>query len=399
MQLNILIMGAVLATALVLIQPRVAGAKIWRATVTPLASIIGSGFLVLGPILDAGYGGYAPLVMAGLCLAAWAFGDAVRFNIARIARHPGRTPLETRLETAASWALAGAYVVSVTYYLNLFGAFAVSLTPLSGSPVAARLLTSAAILLILGVGWTRGFFALEGLERVSVGIKLCIIAGLLAALVVFFAHKAGGHQLLFNPPERRGWSALTLAFGLIITVQGFETSRYLGEDYDAKTRISSMRWAQIVSAAIYMVYIVLIAYVFRRSELKLEDTAIIGMMGLVAPILPVLLVAAALSAQFSAAIADTSGCGGLVEELTRKRISERHAYAVLAGCALAITWSLDVFQIIAWASRVFAVYYALQSAIAGVGAWRTQRRALGVGFVALSAFALLVAIFGEAAAG
>jgi hypothetical protein len=34
-----------------------------------------------------------------------------------------------------------------------------------------------------------------------------------------------------------GISIVTLAFGLIVTVQGFETSRYLGSTYDAATRI------------------------------------------------------------------------------------------------------------------------------------------------------------------
>ena len=57
----------------------------------------------------------------------------------------------------------------------------------------------------------------------------------------------------------------------------------------------------------------------------LSETAIIDMMHLVAPILPGLLVAAALAAQFSAAVADTSGSGGLFEELTQGRISTRAA--------------------------------------------------------------------------
>ena len=65
-----------------------------------------------------------------------------------------------------------------------------------------------------------------------------------------------------------------------------------------------------------MIYIGFVAYVFQGNELHLEETAIIDMMKVVAPILPFLLVAAALTAQFSAAIADTSGSGGLVAELT-----------------------------------------------------------------------------------
>ena len=66
MGLNSVIMAAVIATAVVLLLPRFATAPGWRAAVTPLASISGSGFLVLGPILDTAHGFYASLVMAGL---------------------------------------------------------------------------------------------------------------------------------------------------------------------------------------------------------------------------------------------------------------------------------------------------------------------------------------------
>ena len=53
---NILILAAVVGTAALMWLPRVHGSDTWRAMTTPLASIIGSGFLVLGPLLDASYG-------------------------------------------------------------------------------------------------------------------------------------------------------------------------------------------------------------------------------------------------------------------------------------------------------------------------------------------------------
>ena len=83
--LNALILSIVIATGALLIWPRLANLQVWRATITPLASIIGSGFLVLGPILDVNYGGYAPLVMVSLCAVAYLFGSVIRFNIADIA--------------------------------------------------------------------------------------------------------------------------------------------------------------------------------------------------------------------------------------------------------------------------------------------------------------------------
>lgn len=84
MIVNACILAVVLVAGSILLLPRVANARRWRAATTPLASIIGSGFLVLGPILDASYGAWAPAVMALLCLVAYLFGSAIRFNIATI---------------------------------------------------------------------------------------------------------------------------------------------------------------------------------------------------------------------------------------------------------------------------------------------------------------------------
>lgn len=391
----IVLVSAIAAGAL--FYPPLARARLWRASVTPLASIIGSGFLVLGPILDASYGAYAPLVMAALCLGAYAFGAAIRFNIAALDKTSGwQSSAQNMIETAASWALAFAYVISVAYYLNLFGAFGVSQTPLN-SPQNARILTTAILLLILLVGWTRGFSALERLEQVSVGIKLAIISGMTVGLALYFGQQGAAGKLVVNPATISGWPALTLAFGLIVTVQGFETSRYLGAAYDARTRIRSMQLAQGVAAVIYLIYIGLLSFVFPQGSLSLSETAIIDMMAVVAPILPVLLVAAALSAQFSAAVADTSGAGGLISELTQRRVSSRQGYAALALVGVLLTWTTDLFQIISYASRAFAAYYALQSALAAIAAWtQPGARWKAPFFAALALLGVLITFFGTA---
>lgn len=395
--LDAAILASVVIATLTLLSPRFAHSQVWRATVTPLASIIGSGFLVLAPILVSEYGRNAPLVMAGLCLGAYLFGAAIRYNIgARNAADPVVDATVDRLEFAASWALVAAFIISVAYYLNLFGAFAVSQTPFGGA-TNGKLTTTAVYAVILLVGWISGFKALEKMEYGGVTVKLAIIVGLLVGLTWYFHEKASTTGLYFHEASVTGWSALTLAFGLLITVQGFETSRYLGHDYSFETRIRSMKMAQIVSAAIYMTYIGLFAYSFDRSEFQLSETAIIDMMTLITPLLTVLLVLAALAAQFSAAIADTSGSGGLVEELTRGRMTARHGYAVLVAIGLMLTWGADVFKIIAYASRAFALYYTLQSAIAA-------RRAFIIpgtpwlkkaGFSLLVVLGLMVAVFGN----
>lgn len=394
------ILIAVVSVAALMAWPRLANDSLWRATLTPLASIIGSGFLVLGPILDDRFGAYGLLAMAVLCALAGLFGSAVRHNIAAHDDSPDDLGwLVDRLEMFASWVLAFAYIISVAYYLNLFGAFGVSLTP-ADNPFDAKLLTTAMFGLILLVGWTRGFSALERLEQVSVGIKLAVIAGLLVGLTMFFGNKALSGGLVINPPAVGGWQAVSLLFGLIVTVQGFETSRYLGETYSAKTRISSMLLAQIISTAIYLTYIGLITFVFPRSELKLSETAIVDMMGVVAPILPILLVAAALSAQLSAAVADTSGSGGLFEELTNGKVSSRLGYLLLIAIGVGLTWATDVFQIIAYASRAFALYYAIQSAIAAkIAHDKTPFGLHALVYSALTGLGLAMVVFGTAVEG
>ena len=395
--LNIFILAVAAAVGGLLLHPRLANATLWRAAITPLASIIGSGFLVLGPILMTSFGKFAPLVMTVLCLVAYFFGAAIRFNIARLAdRATVRSKAENRLETMASWALAFAYTISVAYYLNLLGAFAVSMTPLNDA-FYAKLVTSGVFALVLVVGWTMGFHALERMEQVTVGVKLAIIAGLLFGLVWFFAQRAGSGALVVNPLQVGGWQAIALVAGLLVTVQGFETSRYLGDEYTPAVRIRSMKVAQWISTTIYLVYILLLTFAFDAAKLDLSETAIIDLMAVVAPILPLLLIVAAISAQFSAAVADTGGSGGLIAELTHGRITQRAGYVVLVAVGLMLTWAMSVFEIISYASRAFALYYAVQAMIAAKGAWSGHG---GTGktaaFAVLGVLGLAIAVFGSA---
>jgi amino acid permease len=81
---NAAITGATALVAAILFHPRLSRSKDRRAIVTPLASIIGSGFLVIGPILNASFGYMAPAAMAALCGVAYLFGEAIRRNIARL---------------------------------------------------------------------------------------------------------------------------------------------------------------------------------------------------------------------------------------------------------------------------------------------------------------------------
>ncbi len=389
--LTALIIATSIVAGLVLMRPAVRLNDVWRAMVTPLASIIGSGFLILGPVLAKDFGGWGPLVMAALCALAWAFGMSIRANIARIGDDPVE---ETVPEQIGNALLALAYVVSVAYYLNLFGSFAVSLTPVAGQE-AARMVTTGAYALILGLGWTSGFSALEKAEYQAVALKLAVIAGLLVALALFFVGRAEDGSLILPDAHLHGWQAVTLGFGLLVTVQGFETSRYLGDEYSARVRLRSMRMAQGLSTAIYVLYVVLLVYTLPVPNHGVTETEIITLMQGVAPILPMLLVAAALAAQFSAAVADTGGSGGLVAELTEGRLSARQGYLVLVVIGLGLTWAADVFQIISYASRAFAAYYGVQSFIAARHARGPARAFHG----ALALLAVAIAVLGTPVEG
>lgn len=392
---NTIVIGVALLVSSVLFVPRLRHARSWTATVTPLASIIGSGFLVLAPLLDRSFGVAAGPMMLALCGVAYLFGWAIRHNIASYDQMQAPPAFVVPLERLASAGLAFAYVVSVTYYLNLFGSFGVKLTPFD-EPVYGRALATAVLGFIGWFGAWKGLKGLEGLETWAVSLKLAIIAGLLAGLGVFFAELASQSALVFPPVSVTGWPAFTLAFGMMITVQGFETSRYLGSEYSAQERIRSMRHAQWLATAIYIVYVGLSSFVFDPASIETSETAVIDMSRAIASALPVMLVAAALAAQFSAAIADTVGCGGMTEGATRKRIPESWAYIGVAVIGIALTWMADIFQIIALASRAFAFYYTLQCAIAAVFAWAGGRRTKACAFAALGVLGALVVLFGRA---
>ncbi len=398
MLVDTVVVISVLFMTIVLFNPRMLASSIWRATVTPLASIIGSGFLVLGPLLIRGFGAGALYVMTALCLVAYSVGAAIRWNIKMIEGEGGRRAPSSQipgrvLDTLSSWALAFAYIISVCYYLNLFGAFSVSLIE-QNNPFYGRLITSAVLVFIGVLGWWRGLLGLEQAEELAVAVKLAVITGLLVGMVYYTGDLANQGTLHHNGAHF-DWQSIRIAFGLLITVQGFETSRYLKEEYDVGTRISTMRYAQWISTAIYLIYIGLAAMDFSAESIGDSETAIIQMTAQVAPILPLFLIVAALASQFSAAVADTNGSGGLAEELSRGKVKSRLAYLVLVIMCVAITWLADIYQIISYASRAFAVYYSLQCALATSISYRIKGiSARTVGYGGLALFLLAVAVLG-----
>ncbi len=352
---------------------RVRNNVFWRATVTPLASIIGSGFLVVAPLLGGIAGSWSVVAMAAIVVVAYAIGGVLRFNIFNsepLEETASGPKLLKPMARISNVALTVAYVISVAFYIRLLSSFVLSMTPFKSDLYEVWLATIilAAIALI---GWLRGLKGLESVETISVSIKLSIIVALLAAL---FAHNfsSGTWTADLVGDDVDFWTRLRMLAGLLLVVQGFETSRYIGEEYAAKTRHDSMAIAQISSAVIYVAFVVLIVPLLINLPVgKPNETAIIELSARVTWILPFLLILAAFMSQLSAAIADTVGAGGLVSEETGKRINTRASYPVLITLSIALIWLFDIFQVISIASRAFAFYYMMQAMIAVLVAGET----------------------------
>jgi len=402
--INGLVLAGTVAVLVVLWRPAMRKSRTWRGTVTPLASIIGSGFLVVAPLMAHAVGNWALAAMLGIVGLAYAVGAAVRYNILNVESisesQDGRaTPerLLVWLERAAKVVLALAYVIAITFYLELLAAFLLQMFSVQHQ-ILQKAIATALVAFIGGFGYLRGLARLESLEKYSVDTKLAIIAGFLVGLVALNLHRlAAGTWSL--PVLGVAWNMETLRklMGAFLIVQGFETSRYMGNVYKAAERAATMRYAQLISAAIYLIFIGLASVLF-GSFGSVSETGIITLSAEVAVVMPFLLVLGAATAQFSAAVADTLASGGMVEAATRGRVGHRQVYLAVMVLALVLLWTSHIFEIIAYASRAFAAYYAIQCAMAAwhsaltAAGWRRFTRTLL--FASLATVMVLTAIYG-----
>lgn len=386
---------AVTITALVLFflfQRRMRRSPTWHATVTPLASIIGSGFLVSAPLLLLATGRWAVIVMLLIVLVAYLIGASLRFNILHVEPILGTAPAKSwvnRIETISRPILGVAYIISVAFYLKLLSAFA--LRGFGHENLIIENMLSTAILLTIGIlGKYKGLSILEFMETYSVNIKLSIIA---AILVTFLFHNAelmaSGQWVLSIMPQDGGWSGVRKVLGMLIIIQGFETSRYLSEAYSPEKRIQTMRYAQWISGGIYVAFVAVAMIVFEGIH-TITETTIINLCHIVAPILPTLLVFAAIMSQFSAAIADTVGSGGLLCEATHGGISVRSSYLAITLIGVALTWLTNIYEIIVIASKAFAIYYGLEVFLTLIVLKQTQHPNRCLKLLAYSALLLLL---------
>ncbi len=383
---------------------RFARSDTWAATVTPLASIIGSGFLISGPLLAREFGGAAFWAMAALLLLAYAVGGVIRWNIVHVEDYLADKPFHDPVVWAAritQLVLAGAYAVSVAYYLKLLAEFAMEplSVPSAWHGLVSNIGVTAIIAILTIMAFGGGLRRVEHVAHGTVSIKIGIIAGLLAGLACWWIMHLDTAPSV--PAARLSWASVPMLLGLLITVQGFETSRYLGHAYSQALRVRTMRHAQWIAAAIYLAFLALLTPFLAQAAETEGVAGILGIMRMVAAPLGVFVLIGALSSQLSAAVADSIGSGGLMNEVSRRKISVPAAFAIASALAIAVVWLTDPFQVVAVSSRAFALFYAMQCGLALMVSWRTGRGGwlLRCGFALVGLICLIAAAAGAPAEG
>ena len=355
-----------------------------RASVTPLASIFGSGFLIIVPLLERSMGSLAVIGVAAVCLGAWLVGSAIRHNVAvveKLEEEDRLDPLTGRLEQASDVVIAIAYIVSVALYLRIMAEYLVRYVS-PGAEGAVGFVAAGALVIIVLVGVTRGFGGLDLMQRLALAAVLLITTALGLTFLGADVERALADGVNLPPAGGEPFgSTLLLLGGIVITVQGFETVRYLGEEYDRGTRIWASRVAQLVAASIYLGFIVFATPLMGIGTAAGADRTLVDITERIAPVLTLPLVLCALLSRFSAATADTVAAAGNLHEYSRRLLRDRRAYLACGVAAVAMILAIPTFTLVAVASRAFAAYYCVQCVVA-LRTSRSWPRRLGYGMLA-----------------
>ena len=377
--LNIMLVVIAASVLLFMNQPRFTKSRSWHATLTPLSSIIGSGFLIIAPLLASVVGTYSPLAVTGIVVLAYAIGGVIRFNIIHaepLIHDREAYPVIYKIDLFANAVLSFAYVTAVAFYLSLLSSFLLTYIGYGDSPGLERSLTTVIIVFIAAAGYLRGLGGLEKLEAYSMSLQLSIVVALLIGVVIYdFNFLLSERSLIFEVKDRDWLSKAFILAGILLVVQGFETSRFLGEKYSAQIRVNTMRRAQLISGTLYIVSVVALLPIVQHLSLEnIKIAEIVAATGLAATVLPLMLIVAAIMSQFSAAVADTVGAGGLACESCKEILPTNKAYMVVSILAIILIWTADLLEIISFASRAFALYYLLQCVVALIASHNQYER-------------------------
>ena len=149
----------------------------------------------------------------------------------------------------------------------------------------------------------------------------------------------------------------------------------------------------LISGIIYVVFVSSAMILFNDVH-TVSETVIIDLCKIVAPILPFLLIVAAIMSQFSAAVSDTIGSSGLISEATHKVVSIRRGIALTVAIAVSLIWLTDIYEIVVIASKAFAIYYGMQCLIAARLAFNGKDTMRVYCFLTLSILMLMVIFLG-----
>ena len=178
------------------------------ATVTPLASIFGSGLLIIVPILEVTLGALAVVGIAGVCCSRGSSATSCATTSAWSSRWPQAGRLrrgDERLEVASDVAIAIAYIISVALYLRIMAQFLVGYVADDSMVGTERLIAAAAVALIVTIGVTRGFAGLDFLDRIALGAVLVLITVLGFAFLGKDMSALAGNGLDLPPVSTAAW--------------------------------------------------------------------------------------------------------------------------------------------------------------------------------------------------
>src|SRR5210317_1233491 len=154
--LNIILVVIAASALLFMFHPRLTKSVSWQATLTPLSSIIGSGFLIIAPMLASVIGIFSPIAVTGIVLLAYAIGGVIRFNIIHaepLLQEKHASPLIYRIDFVADAALSLAYVTAVAFYLSLLSSFLLNYLGFVDQFGWERTLTTVIIIFIAAIGF------------------------------------------------------------------------------------------------------------------------------------------------------------------------------------------------------------------------------------------------------
>lgn len=370
---------------------------VMSATVTPLASILGSGLLIIVPVLEGTLGRLAIFGVIAVCALAWWVGTAVRhiIQVVEPLHESGKLDATTsRLDRLGDGVIVIAYVISVALYLRIMAKYVFDYAGFGGT-LAEKLLACADVALIVVVGIVRGFAGLERLDEFTVGAVLVLTTVLGGTLLFNDGGDLVGDGLTLPPVPDVGLAQILLVLGgIVITVQGFETVRYLKDEYDAVTRVWASRVAQLVAAFIYIGFVAVATPFMGLGTDDGADATLLDITARAAPWLALPLVLSAVLSQFSASVADTAAADGNLRTLVSWMTGVR-PFLISGVAAIALAATVETLTIVAVASRAFAAYYAVQAVIAFRTADRTSAK---VSYATLAVLMVAITLLAKPAA-